>query len=210
MAPDVALTDLDGKTVRLSDFRGKKHVVFEFGCITAPIFVNDITELNRLHDLFHDKDILIAAIYIREGHPAENYHAHTSLEQKIAYARDLQRLENVKFPVLVDSLAGDAHHLYGLRPSPVWMINKEGRITHKSSWLVGDRLESILNHVVHADQLAAEGIRMRWVYQENWTNLWINRTVHERVLGRAGARARAEVVQAFGIDPMAQRRQSER
>jgi peroxiredoxin len=206
MAPDFVATDLNGQPVRLSDYRGKKHVVFEFGCITAPIFINDIPELNRLHGLFHDKDIEVLVIYIREGHPAENYHAHTSLEQKLGYARDLQRLEDVKCPILVDSLAGDAHHLYGMRASPVWMVHKDGRIIHKSSWLVADRLELILNHLVRADQWAAQGLRTRWVYSETWSQLWINRTTHERVLGRAGARARAEVVHAFGIDPMAQGR----
>ncbi len=30
LAPDFALADLDGNTVRLSDFRGKKHVVLVF------------------------------------------------------------------------------------------------------------------------------------------------------------------------------------
>ena len=33
-APDFTLTDLDGHKVSLSDFRGRKHVVLEFGNIT--------------------------------------------------------------------------------------------------------------------------------------------------------------------------------
>ena len=33
-APDFALNDLDGKEVSLSEFRGKKHVLLEFGSIT--------------------------------------------------------------------------------------------------------------------------------------------------------------------------------
>lgn len=33
-APDFTLTDLDGKRVSLADFRGKKHVLLEFGSIT--------------------------------------------------------------------------------------------------------------------------------------------------------------------------------
>ncbi len=33
-APDFAIKRLDGGSVRLSDFRGKKHVVLEFGSIT--------------------------------------------------------------------------------------------------------------------------------------------------------------------------------
>ncbi len=33
-APDFTLIDLDGRRVSLSDFRGKKHVLLEFGSIT--------------------------------------------------------------------------------------------------------------------------------------------------------------------------------
>lgn len=33
-APDFAITDLDGKRIALADFRGKKHVLLEFGSVT--------------------------------------------------------------------------------------------------------------------------------------------------------------------------------
>lgn len=33
-APDFTLADLDGRKVSLADFRGKKHVLLEFGSIT--------------------------------------------------------------------------------------------------------------------------------------------------------------------------------
>ncbi|MBI4528783.1 MAG: redoxin domain-containing protein [Deltaproteobacteria bacterium] len=33
-APDFTLTDLNGEKVSLSDFRGRKHIVLEFGNIT--------------------------------------------------------------------------------------------------------------------------------------------------------------------------------
>jgi hypothetical protein len=206
MAPDFLVSDLDGRPVRLSDFRGKKHVVFEFGCITAPIFINDLADLNGLHAKFAVQDVQFLVIYIREGHPAENYPAHTSMEQKLRHARDLRRLENIQFPVLVDSLSGDTHRLYGFRPSPVWVISKEGRIIHKSSWLIADELELALNNLLQSEQWIAEGLRTRRVYTETWTELWINRNVHRRVLERAGPRAHQEVVQAFGLDPVAQER----
>jgi hypothetical protein len=204
MAPDFVVKDLEGRDVRLSDFRGRKHVVFEFGSITSPIFINDLVTLNQLHAAFHPRDVQFAVIYVREGHPAENYPAHTSLEQKIRHARDLHRLEKIEFPVFVDSIVGDVHHQYGMRPSPVWVISKEGRIVHKSSWLIADQLEQVLSHLLRGEQWIAEGLRTRRVYTETWTELWINRSVHQRVLERAGPRARQEVVQAFGLDPVTQ------
>jgi hypothetical protein len=202
MAPDVVFTDLDGQPVRLSDYRGS-YVVFEFGCITAPIFISDIPQLNRLHRAFEGRGIQFLIVYAREAHPAENYLPHTDLQQKIGYARDLQRLENVEVPIVVDSLAGDAHHIYGLRPSPVYVIGKDGRILHKSLWLVADELELILGRLLSADQQRAEGLRTRWVYAETWTELGINRAVHERVLNRAGERARADVTNAIDRHPAA-------
>ncbi len=33
-APDFTLTDIDGESVSLADFKGKKHVLLEFGSIT--------------------------------------------------------------------------------------------------------------------------------------------------------------------------------
>lgn len=33
-APNFSLTDLDGNKISLADFRGKKHVLMEFGSVT--------------------------------------------------------------------------------------------------------------------------------------------------------------------------------
>ena len=202
-APDFTVTGLDGKRSRLSDYLGKKHVVFEFGCITAPVFVNDIVALNYLHARYRDEEIQFLAVYAREAHPGKNYPAHTAFEQKLAHARDLQRLENVQFPVVVDSLEGEAHRLYGLRPSPVYMVNKEGLIVYKASWLIPDELDLALGQLVHAEQWKAMGRRpLRQVYSELWAGVWINRSVHERVFERAGKGAREDVARAFGFDPV--------
>jgi peroxiredoxin len=198
MAPDVTLTDLDGSPVRLSDFRGKKHIVFEFGCVTAPVFINDLTDLHRLQAKYQGADITFFVIYAREAHAGENFAPHTSLEQKLRHARELRRLEQVNLPIYVDSLEGDAHHVYGLRPSPVYVVNKEGRIVHKSSWLNAQLLDLTLEQLVHWEESKAEGLRPRNIYSETWSGIWINRAIHERVLNRAGGRARAEVAQVFG------------
>jgi peroxiredoxin len=199
-APDFAVTTLNGKTMRLSDFRDKQHVVFEFGCITAPVFVNDITSLNRLNARFADQDVQLLVIYAREAHPGTNYPHFTSMDQKLAAARDLQRLEDVQFPVVVDSLEGDAHHLYGLRPSPVYVVDKQGIIAYKASWLVSDELEMVIRHVLEAEGWRKAGRHTRKAYSEIWNQLTLNPDVHERVFARTGGNARAEVARAFGED----------
>jgi hypothetical protein len=203
MAPDVTLTSLDGQSVSLSQFRGSKHLIMELGSITSPIFVNDITDLHRLQRQFAAHDVLFLLVYTREAHAAENYKAHTSMEQKIRHAKDLARLENVEMPVLVDSLAGEAHHRYGLiRPCPVWGINKDGRVFYKAGRLVPEQLELVLSHLVRATEWKGLGRRLGPAYSEIWSELWINQEVHKRVLERAGRSARQEVTQGFGIDPV--------
>lgn len=203
-APDFVAYDLEGNSTSLQEIRKDKHVVLAFGCITAPIFINHIPDLNRLHELFASQGIRIVIIYVREAHAAENYQAHRSLEQKIAHARDLRKLESVAVPLFVDTLEGDAHHLYGIRPNVVWGITKDGRIFYKATSLIADELETVLHHLVRADAWKTRGLRMRQMYSEIWTELRINRHVHERVLNRAGASARTEVTRAFGEDPVTQ------
>jgi hypothetical protein len=201
-APDFTVFNLDGTTLKLSDFRGKKHIAFAFGCLTAPIFINDIPELNRLHRKFAGTDLSIFILYVREAHAAENYPAHTSLAQKLDRARELQRLEGAEPPLIVDSLEGDAHQLYGIRPNMVWGVNKDGLVFYKATSLIARDLELVLDSVLEADALKARGLRVRQMYSESWLQLDINPLVHERVLNRAGAGARQEVSKAFGHDPV--------
>jgi hypothetical protein len=192
--------------VRLSDFRGKKHVAFGFGCLTAPIFINDVPEFNRLHRKFSGTDVSIMTIYVREAHAAEHYPPHASLEQKLDRARELRRLEALEAPLFVDSLEGDAHRLYGIRPNMVWGVNRDGLIFYKATSLIAGELELVLDSVLEADRLKARGVRLRQMYSESWLQLGINPLVHERVLERAGPSARKEVTTAFGRDIVTQGR----
>jgi Iodothyronine deiodinase len=203
-APDFTALDLDGNSLRLADFRSHKHVVLEFGCITAPVFINDIAFLNYLHFQLQGHDIQFLIVYTRESVPGgERYQPHNSIEQKLAYAKDLQRLENVQFPVVVDTLEGDAHRAYGLWPSPVYVINKEGMIVYKASWLFPEELELVLRQLLRWEKWQADGERpLRNAYSEVWTALRTNRVVHKRVFDRTGGEARAQASKAFGYDPV--------
>ena len=200
---DFPLVNLEGQTVKLSDFRGNKHLVMEFGCITAPVFINDLTSLSRLHQRFKDKEIQFLIIYAREAHPGAHYPAHNSFEQKLAHARDLKRLEKVELPILVDSLEGDAHHAYGVLPSPVFVVDKGGVLVYKSSWLVPGELEFFLEEFLRGEGLKAGGERMsRLVYSERLMAVQTNYGVHKRVFDRAGPGAHEDVKKAFGVDPV--------
>ncbi len=49
-APEFEAETLDGKIVRLSDFRGSSHVVIMTGAVTSPMCAFEVPELNQLQD----------------------------------------------------------------------------------------------------------------------------------------------------------------
>ncbi len=202
-AVDFPLVDLDGRAMRLSDYWDKKHLVVEFGCITAPVFINDLSSLHRMQRQFKDQGVQFLIIYAREAHPGAHYPAHTSFEQKLKHAQDLKHQEKVDIPVLVDSLEGHAHHAYGVSPSPVYAIDKNGIVVYKSSWLNPGDLKSFLAELLRSEALKASSERMsRVVYSEKLMTVRSNYEVHEQVFERAGPGAREDVNKAFGVDPV--------
>jgi thioredoxin-dependent peroxiredoxin len=89
MAPDFSLVDSNGKTIKLSDFRGKKRVVVYFypkdftpGCTTEAI------EFSRDYDKYRDANIEIIGI----SPDNEESHKKFRQEMKIPYllGSDLQ------------------------------------------------------------------------------------------------------------------------
>ena len=133
LAPDFEASTLDGTVIRLSDFRGKRHVVIMTGAVTSPMCAFEVPAFNQLHQEFASRDVSFFLLYTRESHPAENYPSHSSWEQKLAHARDLQQLENVRFPILVDSLDGKIHRSYGTWPNALFVIHKDGRLIFRSN-----------------------------------------------------------------------------
>jgi peroxiredoxin len=81
-APDFSLPTPEGEHVLLSQFRGQKQILLEFGSITCPPFVGEVSPLNRLYARFRDKGFELFTIYVREPHPGEHYHEHRSWEQR--------------------------------------------------------------------------------------------------------------------------------
>ena len=77
-APDFKATTLDGETIRLSDYSGKKNVLLIFGSATCPMTAATIGQINELYDRFRGDEIEFLFIYVREAHPGEVIPAHNS------------------------------------------------------------------------------------------------------------------------------------
>jgi peroxiredoxin len=189
MAPDFAAPALDGTMVRLSDFRGKRHVVITTGAVTSPMCAFEIPAFNQLQREFQDRDVAFFLLYTRESHPAENYPSQSSWEQKLAHARDLQRLENVEFPIIVDSLDGKIHQGYGTWPNALFVVHKDGRLIMRSNMANHRELRQFLDDLMAADQATAEGRVLHLLYSERIVAHEADQATHRRVYERAGTKA---------------------
>jgi peroxiredoxin len=189
MAPDFAAPALDGTMVRLSDFRGKRHVVIMTGAVTSPMCAFEVPAFNQLQREFQDRDVSFFLLYTRESHPAENYPSHSSWEQKLAHARDLQRLENVQVALIVDSLDGEIHRSYGTWPNALFVIHRDGRLILRSNMANHGELRQFLDDLMAADQAAAEGRVQHLQYSERIIPHEADQATHRRVYQRAGTKA---------------------
>ena len=188
-APEFEATTVDGKLVRLSEFHGKQHVVIMTGAITSPMCAFEGPAINLLQKDFADKQIAFFLLYTRESHPAENYGAHTTFEQKTAYARELQKLEDIRFPILVDHLDGRTHRAYGLWPNALFVIHKDGRLIFRSNMANHSELRQFLDDIVAAEKAAADGRVLHLQYSERVIAHVADQATHHRVYQRAGPNA---------------------
>ena len=188
-APDFEAAALDGALVRLSDFRGKRHVVLMTGAVTSPMCAFEIPAFNRLQEEFDGKEIAFFLLYTREPHPAENYPAHSSWEQKLTAARALKELEDVRFPILVDSLDGKIHRSYGAWPNALFVIHKDGRLIFRCNMANDRELRQFLEDLMIAEDAAAKGRVLHLQYSERVIPHEADQATHRRVYERAGLKA---------------------
>jgi peroxiredoxin len=186
-APDFEASTVDGAVIRLSDFRGKRHVVMMTGAVTSPMCAFEVPAFNQLQKEFDDVSFFL--LYTRESHPAENYAAHNSFEQKLAYARDLKRLENIQFPILVDYLDGRVHRAYGVWPNALFVIHKDGRLIFRSNMANHGEVRQFLDDLVAAEKAAREGRVTHLQYSERVLPHEADQATHRRVYERAGPKA---------------------
>jgi peroxiredoxin len=188
-APEFEATALDGNVVRSRDFRGKRHIVVMTGAVTSPMCAFEVPAFNRLQEEFAGNDVSFFLLYTRESHPAENYSAHDSFEQKLSYARDLQKLEDVRFPIIVDHLDGRIHRAYGVWPNALFVVHKDGRLIFRSNMANDRELRQFLDDLLAAEDAAAQGEVTHLQYSERVLPHVADRATHRRVYERAGPKA---------------------
>ena len=198
-APDFKATSLDGESIRLSDFAGKKNVLLIFGSATCPMTAASIGEINELYDRLRGDEIEFLFIYVREAHPGEIIPAHRSMREKTEAARLLRDEEDMHMPILVDDLRGSIHRKYSRLPNPAFLIDKSGRVAFLSLWSkaagLGRAIQELLEiqeerGVNHAVVSGGQDLEMPVPYSALYAY---------RALERGGKQSMTDFRQALGL-----------
>ncbi len=88
-------------------------------------------------------------IYTREAHPGENLPPLASMDDKRDHARQFQSECDLKREILLDDMAGTAHHAYGLLPNMTWIVGRGGFIHYKASWTAPEDIEEALENALN-------------------------------------------------------------
>lgn len=125
-APEFTLTDTDGKTVRLADYKDKIVVLewFNGGCPFIVKHHKKNTTFNDLYGEFNPKGVVFLAICSsaqgKEGHGLE-FNKNKKAEFKLPY------------PILLDE-SGEVGRMYGAKTTPhCFIINKDGTLAYNGA-----------------------------------------------------------------------------
>jgi alkyl hydroperoxide reductase subunit AhpC len=197
-APDFDLASVDGGRVRLGDVLRERHAALIFGAITSPVTATNLPELNRAWEYYQWRGVQFLFVYVREPHPGEAYPHHTSMKQKIAAASELQQIEEIRFPVLVDELGGRVHRAYGARPNPAFVISRNGRLVYRAGHAEPGPLREYLEHLLLWDEVQAQNLPTHNMYMEQIRFIIPDGPLHKKIVRRAGPTAVRQMESSFG------------
>jgi len=114
-APDFQLSDLDGQSVSLSDFRGKP-VLINFWATWCPSCVSEMPYIQEIYEEWSDKGLVVLAINIGES------------SSKV---EEFMQSHNLSFTVLLD-IKQNVAQKYNFQYIPTtFFIDKDGIIQEK-------------------------------------------------------------------------------
>ncbi len=122
VAADFKLQDLNGKTVRLSDFKGKP-VLIDFWATWCPPCRASIPEIVKLDKTYSSKGLVVISVSLDEG----------DWDAVKAYAKEV----GITYPVLKANEDVTSDFLVRSIPMVV-IINKEGKVVKRYLGLTGD------------------------------------------------------------------------
>ncbi|RFU69979.1 TlpA family protein disulfide reductase [Peribacillus saganii] len=131
--PDFHLTTLEGKTVKLSDFKGKK-VILNFWATWCPPCKAEIPHMQRFYEKNKDKDVIILAVNL------------TSEENGQAAIEKFVKKYDLTFPILLDKegQVGETYQTFTIPTS--YIVDTQGVINKK---IVGPMDEEMMTKFIN-------------------------------------------------------------
>lgn len=130
-APDFTLQKLDGGTITLSEFRGKKPVVVDFWASWCPNCRRDMPNLNRFYEKYKDKVQVIGV----------------NLQERESTVRDFIDSRGISFPIALDPF-GRASNTFGNQYTNThYLIDIDGNLVRS---IPGDIRESDILSLIGA------------------------------------------------------------
>ena len=192
-APDFALADLGDKTVRLSGYRGKSHLVLMFGSVTCGATATQLRagkpSIRALYARYKKKGFEFFLIYTKEPHPGENIPQPTTIEERVKNAARLKREEKVNFPILIDTPDNVVRNAYRGWSNGIFVVNKDGVLVFRSSWTHGPELSQVLYDLHAWEKAQARNELVRVCYSERLVGLLRSKRISASVHRRAGPQA---------------------
>jgi hypothetical protein len=192
-APDFALPDLSGKTVRLSSYRNNSNVVLMFGSVTCGATATQLRagkpSIRSLYARYKNKGFEFLLIYTKEPHPGENIAQPTTMEERVKNAIRLKQEEKVNFSILIDTPDNAVRNAYRGWANGIFVINKDGVLVFRSSWTHGPELAQVLYDLHTWEKAQARNELVRVCYSERLVGLLRNKKISASVHRRAGPQA---------------------
>lgn len=126
-APDFTATDIHGKEVKLSDFKGK-DVVLEWSNPFCPFVVKHYGAGNM--QAVQKKAVEGGAVWLTIVSSAKEKQGNMTAEEAIAYEKEVAANATTR---ILDE-AGTIGHLYGAKTTPhMFVINKDGTLVYQGA-----------------------------------------------------------------------------
>lgn len=95
--------------------------------------IGSVEPLKRLHERWRNH-VHFVDVLIRQAHPGPGVRPYTTFDDKMQDAQRYKEDESVPWPVLVDSLEGAVHQVYGGLADPTYLIDADGRVAYYYMW----------------------------------------------------------------------------
>lgn len=143
-----------GKKVQISDLIKKRPIIIAIGSITCPAYDVNIKYLNKLKIKYKNK-IDFYTLYTRENHPGPQFPAHSTLEQKIKFAKIMKKADKIYHNMLVDSIDGELHQKLGNFGNSIYLIGTDMKIAYWSIFNSPPLLEKAMINLLKAKGIGA-------------------------------------------------------